>query len=265
METFCISSSHHLLTNMQITTQEGSFPVKLHQMLQAVSDAETTRCASWDPDGRSFVISDPKEFTNQIMGHFFNQTKYKSFQRQLNFYGFYRTCRGKIRGVCKLNFFPLHICIYLSQSHSLLLIATDSHPLFRRDNPELCNHMKRLDSRCHKEGRISSNKTLGLGSSLHQLRKEIIIDGPHLQPMNKSFSKPHFPQSQQRCKPLYSLLIPSSSSSNNMRAIGINTLALSVESSSDCDSSIGTIDMLPSMDHSMEIDESFGDDLFQYA
>ena len=81
--------------------QEGTFPVKLHQMLEAVTDSVMSRYVSWDPNGRSFTITDPKGFTSQIMGTFFNQTKYKSFQRQLNFYGFRRTCRGKIRGVCK--------------------------------------------------------------------------------------------------------------------------------------------------------------------
>ena len=84
--------------------KDGTFPVKLHQMLEIVSDSDLSKYACWDRDGRSFSITEPKGFTKKIMGNFFNQTKYKSFQRQLNFYGFQRTCRGKVRGICK---FPI--------------------------------------------------------------------------------------------------------------------------------------------------------------
>ncbi|CAJ1937580.1 unnamed protein product [Cylindrotheca closterium] len=221
--------------------QEGTFPVKLHQMLEAVSDSsEMSHYASWDPDGRSFTIADPKEFTDKIMSHFFNQTKYKSFQRQLNFYGFYRTCRGKIRGVY-------------------------SHPLFQRNQPALCNHMKRLDSRDHKEGTTSSNKTLRMScSSLHQLPKEITINGPRLQPTESNFSKPVFTQSEYHDKSLNPLPFPTCASSpSHLRTVSVKTATTSEESSSCCDSSIGTIDILLPVDNSWEFNGSFGDDFFQ--
>lgn len=91
---------HHQSPSSEIK-EGGTFPVKLYNMLGKVRGTVLEKIINWDPDGMSFVIYKPKEFANQLMGIFFKQTKYKSFQRQLNFYGFIRTRRGIIRGVCK--------------------------------------------------------------------------------------------------------------------------------------------------------------------
>ena len=45
---------------------------------------------SWEMNGSAFKVHDPRVFVKVIMGRYFNQTKYKSFQRQLNLYGFVR-------------------------------------------------------------------------------------------------------------------------------------------------------------------------------
>lgn len=52
----------------------------------------------WQPHGRAFMVHKPKEFVQQVMPHFFNQTKYASFQRQLNLYGFSRLTHGPDKG-----------------------------------------------------------------------------------------------------------------------------------------------------------------------
>ena len=65
----------------------------------------------------------PSEFMKNIMPHYSNQTRYKSFQRQLNFYGFSRIRKGVHKGIC-------------------------CHVLFRRDRPELCRDIARLKSGC---------------------------------------------------------------------------------------------------------------------
>eukprot|EP00804_Cyclotella_cryptica_P004562 CCRYP_006901-RB/>CCRYP_006901-RB protein AED:0.43 eAED:0.43 QI:0/-1/0/1/-1/0/1/0/74 len=58
---------------------------------------------SWLKHGRAFKIHDPKAFAEVIMPRFFNQSKYTSFQRQLNLYGeMYSNC-----GEHKLRFPPL--------------------------------------------------------------------------------------------------------------------------------------------------------------
>jgi hypothetical protein len=77
------------------------FPVRLHKMLEEVVEKQgKEHIISWNPDGRSFTVHQPKVFAQSIMQKHFNQTKYKSFQRQLNLYEFDRLPRGKVKGVC---------------------------------------------------------------------------------------------------------------------------------------------------------------------
>ena len=73
---------------------------------------------SWLPCGLGFKVHIPSQFTANIMPTYFNQTKYKSFQRQLNMYGFHRLVKGRDRGAC-------------------------THPLFVKGKKELCNRMVR--------------------------------------------------------------------------------------------------------------------------
>jgi hypothetical protein len=46
-------------------------------------------------------LGQPKVFAQTIMSAYFKQTKYKSFQRQLNLHDFHRETRDGIHGVCK--------------------------------------------------------------------------------------------------------------------------------------------------------------------
>jgi hypothetical protein len=67
-----------------------------------------------------FKVHKTKEFADRIMPCYFkNQTRYKSFQRQLNSYQFHRFDAGKNKGAC-------------------------FHQLFMRDNPDLCTRMCRV-------------------------------------------------------------------------------------------------------------------------
>jgi hypothetical protein len=94
------------------------FPWKLHDMLDDMARKEEHDVVTWQPHGRAFMVHKPKEFTNDIMPHYFNQTKYASFQRQLNLYGFSRLCHGRDKGAY------YHMC-------------------FVRGERNLCRHMVR--------------------------------------------------------------------------------------------------------------------------
>jgi hypothetical protein len=75
-----------------------SFPSKLYQMLE---DAETKGfedLVSWQPDGKSFKAQKVEGFVKDVLPLYFGQIKYKSFQRQLNLYGFSRVHKGLTRG-----------------------------------------------------------------------------------------------------------------------------------------------------------------------
>lgn len=74
------------------------FPLKFHRMLDRVREEDQESVVSWISHGRAFKIHKPKDFAATIMPRFFNQSKYTSFQRQLNLYGFSRCCRGRDAG-----------------------------------------------------------------------------------------------------------------------------------------------------------------------
>jgi hypothetical protein len=67
-----------------------AFPFKLHSILENSEKLNQEQIISWLPSGKAFKIHKPKEFADVIMPQYFNQTKYRSFQRQLYIYGFDR-------------------------------------------------------------------------------------------------------------------------------------------------------------------------------
>jgi len=94
------------------------FPLKLHRILDDAAEKEYEDIISWVPANNGFKVHKPLEFDSKIMPQYFNKTKYKSFQRQLNIWGFERVNHGNDKGA------------YL-------------HTLFVRGKPKLCNGMKR--------------------------------------------------------------------------------------------------------------------------
>ncbi|CAJ1940771.1 unnamed protein product [Cylindrotheca closterium] len=102
----------------EIAMMDERFTVKLHRILEDAQAQGFSHVIQWDPGGRSFTIHQPDVFSKTIMKTYFRQTKYKSFQRQLNLYEFKRETRNGIRGVY-------------------------SHPLFVQHDRFLCQQIKR--------------------------------------------------------------------------------------------------------------------------
>jgi len=75
-----------------------TFPWKLHEMLELAGQEGYDNIVSWLPDGRSFKVYTPNDFVKKVMPNFFLQSKYKSFQRQLNLWGFERLPYGPGKG-----------------------------------------------------------------------------------------------------------------------------------------------------------------------
>lgn len=106
------------------------FPQRLMQILD---DSELTDVISWLPHGRSFVIIRPDVFSEKVLPRYFpstdsrSSTKYPSFTRKLNRWGFRQATRGPDTGA-------FH------------------HPYFKRDEPELC-----LDMVCQKSRKQSAS------------------------------------------------------------------------------------------------------------
>jgi hypothetical protein len=70
------------LLNETTSTGIPAFPWKLHDVLEDAERKGFTNIISWTLNGRAFKVHDQKAFETQIMTKYFNQTQYKSFQRQ---------------------------------------------------------------------------------------------------------------------------------------------------------------------------------------
>ena len=88
------------------------FPKRLYDLLENAERDGYAHVISWTPDGKSFKIhvdgsmkeEDERELV-AILKKNFNQTRFKSFLRQLQLYGFERTYKGPQRGLCKHRLF----------------------------------------------------------------------------------------------------------------------------------------------------------------
>jgi len=75
------------------------FPVKVYEMLENADKKLFSHIVSWNATGTGFMVHDKDHFTKEIVPHYFNLTKYKSFQRQLSLYGFQRVTVGPNKGL----------------------------------------------------------------------------------------------------------------------------------------------------------------------
>lgn len=64
------------------------FPMKVYEMLEDADRPEKnfSHIVSWNPIGNGFKVHNKDCFTKEIVPHYFNLTKYKSFQRQVSIY-----------------------------------------------------------------------------------------------------------------------------------------------------------------------------------
>ena len=67
-------------------------------MLEDMAQEGDDSIVSWRPHGKAFTVHRPDEFVEKIMPYYFKQSRYKSFQRQLNLYGFVCLPRGDDKG-----------------------------------------------------------------------------------------------------------------------------------------------------------------------
>merc|ERR1719240_412042 len=130
-----------------------AFPFKLHSILESAGTSGQENIISWLPSGKAFKIHKPKEFADVIMPQYFNQTKYRSFQRHLYIYGFDR------------------IKDKSSEDYGAYF-----HELFIRGASDLCLDMQR-------------KKIKGTGLSNEERRKKASVLRANSKPANKNQSK----------------------------------------------------------------------------
>ena len=84
--------------------------------MEILANDEDADTISWLPHGRSFIIYKKKKFAAQVLPKYFKATKFTSFTRKLNRWGFIRVTRGPEMG-------------------------SYYHKLFLREEPSLCLRM----------------------------------------------------------------------------------------------------------------------------
>ena len=95
------------------------FPYKLQQMLDdSAKDEQMEAIISWLPNNQSFIVHDKDALVKEVLPRYFSKiTKYRSFTRQLNSYGFKSIFRGR--------YFHQHLirgeptsCMYIARQES---------------------------------------------------------------------------------------------------------------------------------------------------
>ena len=72
-------------------SSKAEFPIKLYAMLELADNIpEFAKAVTWLPHGRAFRVLDQDTFMTDVVPVFFNQTKIRSFNRQLHMWGFHR-------------------------------------------------------------------------------------------------------------------------------------------------------------------------------
>jgi hypothetical protein len=84
---------------------EEPFPLKLHKIIELSEVEGYSSIISWLPHGRAFRIHNQNRFVELILPKYFFQSRFTSFQRQINIYGFRKLCRGADQGAYCNEFF----------------------------------------------------------------------------------------------------------------------------------------------------------------
>jgi hypothetical protein len=86
-----MAASISISTSTTTRRAKSEFPIKVYAMLELAENLiEFSQAVTWLPHGRAFRIIDKVKFMNEVVPLFFNQTKIRSFNRQLNLWGFRR-------------------------------------------------------------------------------------------------------------------------------------------------------------------------------
>ena len=116
------SASLHNHHNLKLVDRRSfatlSFPCKMHALLNDAESQGFDHIISWQVTGKSFKIHRPQEFVETVLKQYFSQSRLKSFQRQLNIYGFKKVAMGPQKGGYQ-------------------------HKWFCRGKPELCRNIVR--------------------------------------------------------------------------------------------------------------------------
>eukprot|EP00934_Nitzschia_sp_Nitz4_P000678 Nitzschia sp. Nitz4//scaffold149_size55946//32377//33174//NITZ4_006597-RA/size55946-processed-gene-0.30-mRNA-1//-1//CDS//3329536818//678//frame0 len=152
------------------------FPWKLHVLLDEAEQEKFQDIVSWLPSGDAFKVHDKERFSDEVLSKYFTSSKFKSFQRNLNLWGFRTQTKEPAKGV-----------IY--------------HPFFRRGQANRCHLMKRIRVKKRSQvthGDASSTFSSPEGTPVRSQRNTFSMPSmiskaqlPVLPPFKTSSTSPH--------------------------------------------------------------------------
>mmetsp|Transcript_34206 Transcript_34206/g.43683 ORF Transcript_34206/g.43683 Transcript_34206/m.43683 type:complete len:379 (+) Transcript_34206:70-1206(+) len=86
------------------TGQRGA-PQAFARKLFEILDVESADIVSWNIAGNAFFVKETERFSKEILMKYFRHSKFASFQRQLNLYGFRKITRGPDAGAYAHQYF----------------------------------------------------------------------------------------------------------------------------------------------------------------
>ena len=96
--------------------------------MEIVSNEENADVISWLPHGKGFAIYKKKKFASDILPKYFKQSKYTSFTRKLNRWGFTRVTRGPETGAYYHKYFQrgeTRLCMQMGCPAKMQTMSTD--------------------------------------------------------------------------------------------------------------------------------------------
>lgn len=94
--------------------------------MEILDKEDLSEIVAWLPHGKAFILVNKRRFAKEVLGDYFKRSKFSSFTRKLNRWGFQRVTRGPDTGA------------YF-------------HPLFQRNNLRLCLQMTSNGTKATKE------------------------------------------------------------------------------------------------------------------
>jgi HSF-type DNA-binding len=177
------------------------FPWKLYKMLEEAPAKKFDHIVSWVQGGTAFKVHNAQGFLAEVIYQYFDQSKYESFRRQLNLYGFTRVVRGQHRGVY-------------------------SHPFFRQGHQDWCRFITR-----QQPSQLLSSSSTGGGQAKRSSSMDDNddddnndIDQPSRPPQQQKEKQPPPQQQQQQQQQLPSQPLPSAAS--NIAASATNSTSV---------------------------------------
>jgi hypothetical protein len=102
-------------------SSDGTYVLRIHEMLEDAEKEGNQRIVSWQPHGRAFKVHNESEFVEKIMPRYF-RAKIGSFRRWLRAWGFVRMTEGKDRGAWYHRYFVrgvTSLCLNMTRQQML--------------------------------------------------------------------------------------------------------------------------------------------------